>query len=523
MKKTLAIAFILFAALLVKAQNPYWVMFTDKQGVQFNPHAYFVPKALERIARNGLNPCDLANYPVKNDYIHKVGSIADSTGFASRWFNMLETYATPAERREILRLPFVKSIKPMTTMTEPATVKDSNELAFSLDSAQIRLIRQQVRHMEGHKFHAAEITGKGVRIAIFDGGFPGVNTHPAFAHTNRKNRIVKTWDYPDDQPNVFAHNSHGTAVMSCITGLHDTLPIGLALDASFLLARTEIRSEPFSEEKNWLAAAEWASKNGADIINSSLGYTHHRYFPEEMDGKRSLVARAADMAASMGILVVNAMGNSGLNPYWEIAGTPADADSVLSVGGIHPQTGYHTSFSSFGPTADMRRKPNVTAIAHVIAASPTGFKSTQGTSFSSPLVAGFAACALQAKPELTAMELFREIEHSGHLHPYYDYAHGYGIPKASHFLQEPKTPPAPTFEFVKREDQILIRAKDVYVDKISPENYLYYHLEKPNGVLKKYGLIRVKQQEVYKIATKLLKEDFRLRAHYKGYTQTYNP
>ena len=66
-------------------------------------------------------------------------------------------------------------------------------------------------------------------------------------------------------------------VLSCIAGVKDSVRLGLAPNAEFLLARTErSRREPFSEEENWLAAAEWADRNGADIINSSLGYVHHR-------------------------------------------------------------------------------------------------------------------------------------------------------------------------------------------------------------------------------------------------------
>ena len=79
-----------------------------------------------------------------------------------------------------------------------------------------------------------------------------------------------------------------------------------------------------------------------------------------MDGKTSLVARAANMAAAKGILVVNAAGNEG-GDDWKFIGTPADADSVLSVGGVSPETNIHIPYSSFGPTSDKRMKPNVCA------------------------------------------------------------------------------------------------------------------------------------------------------------------
>ena len=106
----------------------------------------------------------------------------------------------------------------------------------------------------------------------------------------------------------------------------------MATGAEFLLAITETIGEEFFEEENWLAAMEWAYKNGANIISSSLGYTYHRYYTINMDGKTSLVSRAAKIAASKGMLVINAMGNEGDND-WQFMATPADADSVLSIGG----------------------------------------------------------------------------------------------------------------------------------------------------------------------------------------------
>src|SRR6185436_820200 len=111
--------------------------------------------------------------------------------------------------------------------------------------------------------------------------------------------IIATYNFISKNENVFSHNAHGLGTLSCITGILDSINIGLATGAEFLLARTEqATGEPFSEEENWLAAAEWADKHGANIISSSLGYSYQRYFNTEMNGKKSLVARAAAMAAS---------------------------------------------------------------------------------------------------------------------------------------------------------------------------------------------------------------------------------
>ncbi|WP_460504306.1 S8 family serine peptidase, partial [Hymenobacter agri] len=200
--------------------------------------------------------------------------------------------------------------------------------------------------------------------------------------------------------------------------------------AEYLLARTEqLHRERYAEEEAWLAAVEWADRLGADIINSSLAYTEQRYFPEQMDGRRSLIARAANLAARKGLLVVSAAGNDG-DDDWVRIGTPADADSALAIGGLDPETGLHVDFSSYGPTADRRRKPNLAAFGIVLTTTPGGhYERLEGTSFSAPLVAGLAAALWQRQRQLTAMQLFQQLEQAGELYPYFDYAHGYGRPR----------------------------------------------------------------------------------------------
>ncbi|MFH0866454.1 MAG: S8 family serine peptidase, partial [Bacteroidota bacterium] len=350
-----------------------------------------------------------------------------------------------------------------------------------------------------------------------------VDTSPVFEHIRKDGRIIKTWDFTRNKEFVYTSISHGTSVMSCIAGIVNGKKIGLATGADFLLARTEVRSEPFSEEENWLAAVEWADKNGADIINSSLGYTYHRYFPDQMDGKKSLVARAGNLAAKKGILVVNAAGNDGDNS-WEVIGTPADADSVLSVGGIDPWTNYHISFSSFGPTTDDRMKPNVCALAHVTAAGKNGMASMDGTSFASPLVAGFAACAWQTAKNLSSMQLFTEIQKSAELYPYFDYAHGYGVPQASYFADTAISFKEQTFSFSEDKDgniEVKINAGFLDNDKYSDKNLLYYNIQKSDGVLLEYNVLNVYQENVFSVKKSDYAKGSKLNVHYKGYTDSY--
>ena len=278
-----------------------------------------------------------------------------------------------------------------------------------------------------------------------------------------------------------------------------------------------MQANHLAKKKNWLEAVEWADKNGAQIINSSLGYTNSRYFPWDMNGKKSLVARAANMAASKGMLVVNAVGNEGTNRWKKII-TPADADSVLSVGGIDPETYYHINFSSYGPSTDWRLKPNVSAYAHVIVATPNNIHETDGTSFSSPLVAGFAACAWQTHPQFNNMQLFKEIEKSASLYPYFDYAHGYGIPQASYFLRKTNIAEKQPTTIIEVIDDFINIKVIVLPPKDALNKYLYFHIQDSKGHLKKYEVIEVSQYDVKTFNISEFEKGDILRVHYLGST-----
>jgi subtilisin family serine protease len=377
-------------------------------------------------------------------------------------------------------------------------------------------------------FRSHGLTGKGIRIAIFDAGFPGYKTHPAFKHLRDNNQFAGTYDFISKTENVDHGHWHGTATLSCIAGKMDTIDIGLATGAELLLARTEYSvREPFSEEENWIAAVEWADKHGANIISSSLGYTDRRYFNYEMNGKKSLVAMAATIAAQKGMLVVNAAGNEGIDS-WHFIDTPADADSVLTIGGTDPYTDYHISFSSFGPTADGRLKPNVSAPAEALVAQTKGYAEVFGTSFSTPLVAGFAACAWQFHRGWNNMELFNSIEHSGHLYPYFDYAHGFGIPQADKIIG-PATTPEPTFDFVILNDQIkvVLREKYSYQDTENALGFrvkrnFYYKIEDASGAILNYLVLLADQKEMLVMTADQLQNGKTLTIYFEGYTSSLN-
>jgi len=516
----LLIIILLSFSKIAIAQDAYWVFFTDKKDVQFNPYEYFDIKAIERRIRNNVPLNDSSDWPLNSNYVKTVSEIVDSVSGHTRWFNAMAVRANNEQISLLQKLSFVKCIDPMEYFAIPASKKGCDK---SMENNNLR--RKQLNILGREDFEKKGFRGKGVRIAIFDGGFPGVDTSPAFQSIRNEHRLIDTWDFTKNKKFVFYSMSHGTEVMSNIGGQiiqnGDTAQYGLATEAEFLLAKTEVIREPFSEEKNWLMAVEWADKMGADIINSSLGYTKDRYFRSDMNGQKSLVARAGNMAARKGILVVNAAGNDGHN-RWFIIGTPADADSVLAVGGISPSDDYHISFSSFGPTADGRMKPNVCAFGTAIVANPDGNEiEVNGTSFASPLIAGFAACALQANPGIKNMDLFHLIEKSGHLYPYFDYAHGFGIPQASFIITKKKKQVQKNFECELRGNNVKIRILDFDQYHIGSAQLMYLNVMKKDGTLSYYKVISVNQKEFFvKFYNQYFDDDIeKFTIFYQGYIQ----
>ncbi|SET43370.1 S8 family serine peptidase [Hymenobacter actinosclerus] len=542
----------------------YWVTFRDKAGQTLHAAAYFDAAAQARRRRQHLPAADSTDFPVRPDYLARVNSLTDSVTLVSRWFNAVSCRATPAQVARLRLLPGVRSVeawpeRPLLTAAAHPRPAAPPAPPAPLAAADLALAHRQTAVLGAAEFRQAGRQGQGLRIAVFDVGFRGTDTHPAFAHLYRRRAVVATYDFLRRTPDVYRGGTHGTEVLSCLAGqLPDSTFLGLAPAAEFLLARTEQKGrERYAEEEAWLAAAEWADRNGADIINSSLGYTDRRYFPEQMNGRTSLVARAAALAVRKGMLVVNAAGNAGDDPNWRTIGTPADADSVLTVGGLDPETLLHLDFSSYGPAASGKLKPNLAAFGVAITAVPGGFERAEGTSFASPLVAGFAACAWQQQRDLPVMELFVRLQQAGQLYPYFDYAHGYGLPRAAAFRAAgpAPAPPVPTFDFVAADSVVgvIIRPEAAVVPAYSlpllaaaapparltttelpaetvpeaatgtpaPPAPLYWQLRDATGFVVRYEVLEVSQRAILRVLLPLLPPGGTLRVHFRGYTASF--
>ena len=522
MKKLIIIAIFAMATCMAMAQdNTYWVFFTDKNDTQFDPYSYFDPKAIERYEQCGADLYDISNYPVNSSYVNAVSDYCSDVLGESRWLNAMGVETTADNAELIAKLPFVAKVQQISsewTMAGTITHTD-NDIESNPDD----ILTDQVKRFGGKYFVNKGIDGTGMRICILDGGFPSVDKHPAFKHLRDNKQIIATYNFPNKKEDVYGWSSHGTMVLSCIAGINaDGQKMGLATGAEFLLARTEIEPEPFKEEIWWEMGAEWADKNGANIINSSLGYGKQRYWTKDMDGQ-SYVAKAANKAVEKGILICCSAGNEGSDKHWMTIVTPSDAENVICVGGINAnlENYRHISFSSYGPTSDKRMKPNVVAFGHAQVANPSSdgdgmmsaFTYADGTSFSSPLTAGFAACAWQTRRNLTALQMKEEIEKSCDLYPYFDYAFGYGVPQAAYFTGDLKAN-KPSFHLIQEEDGVSITFPEIIENQ-----YVFISVEGKDGVLIGYYQTTPKTKSI-ELKNKDLGQGKKLNVSYNGYYAT---
>lgn len=507
----------------MQGPTKYWAYFKDKKDTL--PEADWISqKARRRRARHNFPAATYADAPVHPKYVTQVAERADSMGHASRWLNAVAFWGDSHIAGQVSALPGVRRVAAMPRLASGPASMPATDASGSL--AVDRLRAYQVGRLQIDSFRKAGLDGRDVTIAIFDAGFKGAQKTPALRHLWEENRILRLRDFVGRDSNVFFPSAHGTMVLSCIGGREDTSAYGLAPEARFMLARTErYLWEVASEEDHWIAALEWAERHGADLVNSSLGYTTPRYRRSDMNGRVSPVSRAAGLSARRGLLVINSAGNDG-DGNWRYIAAPADEDSVLSVGATAPKTDLRAPFSSVGPNAMGELAPRVCAPGIVAGASGQDPVKVQGTSFSAPLVTGFAACLLQRKPALRAMELFEIIQKSGHLHPYYDYELGHGVPQASRALQllAPETKPQinPTFRSSVEQSRLQIELeRSVYQKRLrdgEPQHvYVFYHVARANGTLKAYRLLRNPQQEII-IHLEPLDETDLIRVHYEGYT-----
>ncbi|MCF6297632.1 MAG: S8 family serine peptidase [Flavobacteriaceae bacterium] len=437
--KKLSLLLIIFSIQFSFSQEHAWVYFKDKPDEAVflsNPITMLTQKALDRRAKQNIF-LDTKDIPISDIYIT---TIKEANGIQikakSKWLNALHILGSEADIKALKSLSFVKLVDfAANNLNNKAQLSKYIRNKFEIvKDFNYGGSANQIEMLKGDVLHQQNFTGKGMTIAVLDGGFPGVNSFSAFQRIRDNNQIKGGYDYVQRNSNFYTGSSHGTAVLSTMAGFVDGQLIGTAPDANYYLFITEDgANETPLEESLWVEAAEKADSLGVDLINTSLGYStfddsRYNYTYTDMDGKTTFITRGADIAFSRGIIIVNSAGNSGSDP-WHYITAPADGFNVLTIGAVD-RNKVITSFSSFGPTSDGRIKPDVIAKggATTLINSAGNVSTGSGTSFSSPVICGVIACFWQANPTKTNIEIVQAIKESGHLYANPTAQEGYGIP-----------------------------------------------------------------------------------------------
>ncbi len=424
------------------ADNAYWFYFTDKQENSYSidqPGAFLSQRSIDRRAWQSL-PVNETDLPVSQAYLDSLETLGLEIKHVSKWLNGALVLSQDSLLIDSLyQFSFIDSTRwqadfenayfpdlPSQDRFEPA-YKIPPSYAYGYSQQQIDQIRVNYLHQKGY-------TGNGVHISVMDVGFSSMPELPSFEELYNDGRVLATKDFIDGTADVYKSHTHGTNVSSLIVAEWPDSLMGTAPDATLILANTEDgASETKIEEFAWIEAAEWADSLGTDIINTSLGYTEFdneatNYSYKDMDGTTAFISMASAMTAEKGIVCVTSAGNSGNDPWYYI-GTPGDARNILTVGAID-KLGNIANFSSRGPTYDRRIKPEIVAMGVQAALQSSNGSPAlgNGTSFSSPLIAGAVASLWQAYPSMTATDLMQSIIESGDRKKTPDSIYGYGVP-----------------------------------------------------------------------------------------------
>lgn len=428
----------------------YVIKFKDKNGSPFsisNPSQFLSARAIDRRTRQhiSINETDLPVVPRYIDSVRLAGNVKILN--TSKWLNQVCIETTDAAAlTKINSFSFVEKSDPVKRIgnrgvfqkskfsedfkgtLSPASPAGANDF-YNYGNAfgQIHIHNGEYLHNKG--FH-----GEGLIISVIDAGFYHYQLLPAFDSINQNHQVIETYDFVDNKVNVNEEFYHG---MSCLSIIAANIPgqlVGTAPKAKFLLYRSEdVYSESPVEEQNWAAAAERSDSAGADIITTSLGYMlfdnplfNNTY--ADMNGHTTIIARAATIAARKGMILLVAAGNEGTSS-WHYITTPADADSVLTVGAVDVN-GNVGNFSSYGPSADGRVKPTIASVGvATFVSTPSGAISAgNGTSYATPNVAGLVTCLWQAFPEFNSHEIMTAVINSSNNYTTPDNRTGYGIP-----------------------------------------------------------------------------------------------
>ena len=440
---------MLVCAIFAQAQiatNIYWVQFTDKANSPYsidNPSEYLSQRALERRSRLGI-AIDEYDIPVNPQYLQAVADCGAQLLNPSKWLNGVSVYTdSQSVVNAINALEFVEVVRNCPNFPEAQRDKDiwlANEMKMVAVERGAKDYyggaHDQVYQLNVNQLHDMGYDGTGIHIAVLDGGFIGTDEHPTFDNMRAEGRLLGVRDFVYGSESVYSQSTHGTSCLSTMAAYDPNEMVGTAPKASYLLIHTEDgEGENIVEEYNWVSGAEYADSLGVDVCSTSLGYIDfdmpqwdHPF--EHFDGHTAPMTIGAEIAASRGMICMNAAGNDGGGVC--TLGIPADAEHIITVGAVDA-SGQRAYFSSVGPTYDGRIKPDVMAMGEdtYVASGYPGWQlyyNGNGTSFATPVLAGAVACLRQARPNASVQEICDALRAAGNNANNPNSYDGYGIP-----------------------------------------------------------------------------------------------
>lgn len=424
----------------VAPDRAHWVFLADK-GDQSVDQVVLSSKTTERRALRRTAPgiVDQRDLPVNSAYVDAIERLGAEIRVSSAWLNAVSVEANSDELAAIADLDWVDRIEPVRAGRRIHVEHESG--ASVIAGGEYGPGADQLDQINLRALHDMGLRGEGVTIGVLDTGF--TLTHEALASIS----VVATWDFVDDDPNVGiepgdpeTQHEHGTVVLGVMAGDLPFSFIGGAPGASYILCKTEDTSDETQiEEDYYVAGLEFAEANGADVVTSSLGYIDW-YTQDDLDGLTAVTTIAVNVATENGVHCCTAAGNGGhdQNAATSHLIAPADAFKVITVGGVLI-TGEDAGFSSDGPTADGRVKPEVLALGEqtwsINPNDDDGYAENAGTSMATPLIASLVACLTQAHPEWTVDQVRTALMSSGDWYELFGepdglYIFGYGVPDA---------------------------------------------------------------------------------------------